>query len=127
VTNGWEATFGTCTVKQHSTVSLASQAQCRGSPAGSQRYLRAMASWNAVLWSEKLCSCKGKTVSQLEAPFSEASSIDLFSLVVAPSSRVVLLEELMENFRWFLLNTVHLEYHLERYLIDILKAIKVAW
>jgi len=46
-----------------------------------------------------LCSCKGKTVSQLEAPFSEASSIDLFRLEVAPSNGVALFEEVMEIFK----------------------------
>jgi len=41
---------------------------------------------------------KGRIVSQFEAPFSEAYSINLFRIDVAPS-RDALLEEVIENFK----------------------------
>ena len=39
---------------------------------GDHSYRRAMASWKAALCSEKPCSLRGRTVSQVEAPFSLA-------------------------------------------------------
>ena len=36
---------------------------------------------------------------QFEAPFSETNSIDVFKLVEDPSSKVALLEKIMENFK----------------------------
>ena len=51
------------------------QAQFTGTCAGSQPYLREMASLNALLRRVKPCSSIGRTVSQLEAPFSFDKSI----------------------------------------------------
>ena len=43
--------------------------------------------------------CQGRTVSQLDAPFSEANSTDLFKLVGTLSSRSALAERELEDFK----------------------------
>ena len=56
---------------------LAPQLQRAGVCNGSQPYRNARAFRKAPLCREKLCSVSGRAVSQLEAHFSEASSIAL--------------------------------------------------
>ena len=48
---------------------------------GRQPYLRQRASLNLPLWSVKPCSAIGRVDSQLEAPFSDDTSIALFSML----------------------------------------------
>ena len=60
-----------------STEKEAPQAHFDGSLSGIQPYRSASASWKAPLCKAKPCSESGKTVSQVEDPFSLASFIDL--------------------------------------------------
>ena len=66
-------------VKAWSIVNLVPHSQFEGVRLKGQPYLRAIASRNAPLCSLNPKSAIGKVVSQLEAPLSEASSIDLFN------------------------------------------------
>jgi len=47
---------------------------------------------------EKLYSSKGSIVSQLEAPFSEANSMDLFKVTFTLSISVSQVDEILEDF-----------------------------
>ena len=60
-----------------STENWAPQAQWVGTPLSDHPYLSASASCSALLCNTNLCSLRGTVVSQLEAPFSCASSIAL--------------------------------------------------
>ena len=60
-------------------MNLVPHSQFEGARLKGQPHLRAIASRNAPLCSLKPKSAIGKVVSQLEAPLSEARSIDLFS------------------------------------------------
>ena len=66
--------------KACSTEKEAPQAHFDGCLSGVQPYCSARASWKAPLCSAKLCSVSGKTVSQVEDPFSLASFTDLCRL-----------------------------------------------
>ena len=57
-----------------STVKLLPQSHFDGRFEGDHPYRRAMALWKAALCNEKPCSLRGRAVSQVEAPFSLASS-----------------------------------------------------
>ena len=58
-----------------STVKMVPHAQCDSVRGSCQPYRRASASQKALLWRENPNSSIGSEVSQLEAPFSPASSI----------------------------------------------------
>jgi len=62
-------------------------------------YLRAIASWKAILYRKELSSCRDKIVSQFEAPLSKANAIDVFKLELTPSNKLALLEEVAEKFQ----------------------------
>ena len=57
-----------------STLKFLPQSHLDGRFDGDHPYRRAIASWKAALCSEKPCSLRGRAVSQVEAPFSLASS-----------------------------------------------------
>ena len=67
-------------------------AQCDGVRGSCQPYHRASASQKALLWRENPNSSIGSEVSQLEAPFSPASSIALVSGVGRVCFRLVAAE-----------------------------------
>ena len=62
-----------------STVKLLPHSHFRGCLDGVQPYRRASASWKGDVCKEKPWSLRGRTVSQVEAPFSLARSIALCS------------------------------------------------
>ena len=66
--------------KACSTEKKAPQTHFEGSLFGVQPYRSARASWNAPLCRAKPCSERGRTVSQVEDPFSLASFTDLCRL-----------------------------------------------
>ena len=60
-----------------SIVKLSLQTHFEGMRSGSQPYLRLNASWNLLLFKEKLYFSRGNAVSQLEDPLSLGSSAAL--------------------------------------------------
>ena len=61
-------------LKGFSTPNVFPRIQCEGRPFGSNPYLRHRASWNELLYRVKPWSCIGRTVTQVEAPFSQERS-----------------------------------------------------
>ena len=82
------------------------EAHFDGSLSGVQPYRSARASWKAPLCSEKPCSVSGRTVSQVEDPFSLASFTDLCRL---SSRRWIISRAAIELFSLFVFLTVTLD------------------